>query len=147
MKSLIAFVLAMAALTAAVQAQTPRKLRIVLDVRGEDQAAVGRVMADVRKELQGVGDVELVPPGDSSRTIRVAVASSGSLFAASVLVTERYDRETLMVLGIEDDDTANRMMALQIVNDHQIVTGADASDVAKRLVASLNTGILARLRR
>ena len=64
-----------------------------------------------------------------------------------MLVTERYDRETLMVLGIEDDDTANRMMALQIVNDHQIFTGADAADVAKRLVAALNAGILARLRR
>jgi len=77
----------------------------------------------------------------------VLAGEGGGLYAASVLVTERYDRETLMVLGIEDDDTANRMMALQIVNDHQIVTGTDVSDVAKRLVASLNTGILARLRR
>ena len=147
MKSLTAFVLAIAALSAAVQAQTPRTLRIVLEVRGEDQGAVGRVMADVRKELQAIGDVELVPPGDSPRTIRVIVGGGGSLYAASVLVTERYDRETLMVLGIEDDDTANRMMALQIVNDHQMIMGTDVTDVARRLVASLNTGILARLRR
>jgi hypothetical protein len=63
-----------------------------------------------------------------------------------MIVTERYDRETLMVLGIEDDDTAARMMALQIVNDHQIFTGADGSDVARRIVAAVNGGILARLR-
>ena len=132
---------------AAAQAQTPRKIRIVLDVRGENETAVGRMMADVRRELQAVPDVELVPPSDSPRMIRVIVASGGSVSAASVLVTERYDRETLMVLGIEDDDTANRMMALQIVNDHQIFAGSDSAEVAKRLVSALNAGIFARLRR
>jgi hypothetical protein len=38
------------------------------------------------------------------------------------------------------------MMALQIVNDHQIFTGADGSEVARRIVAAVNGGILARLR-
>src|SRR5579872_26071 len=133
-----------------LHAQPPRKIRMVLDIRGDNETAVGRLMADVRRELQTVTDVELVPPGDSARTIRVVVASStgaSGFYAASVLVTERYDRETLMVLGIEDDDTANRMMALQIVNDHQIFAGSDASEVARRLVASLNAGIISRLRR
>ena len=129
------------------RAQAARKIRIVLDVRGENETAVGRMMADVRRELQTIPDLELVPPGDSPRTIRIAVSSTGSFSAASVLVTERYDRETLMVLGIEDDDTANRMMALQIVNDHQIFAGSDAADVAKRLVSALDAGIFARLRR
>src|SRR5438309_9542036 len=95
----------------AVQAQTPMKIKVVLDVRGDNDAAVGRMMADVRREFQAVTDVELVPQGGSPRTIRIAVGGAGSVSAASVLVTERYDRETLMVLGIEADDTANRMMA------------------------------------
>ena len=63
-----------------------------------------------------------------------------------MMVTERYDRETLMVLGIEDDDMAFKMMALQIVADHQIFTGRDTADLARRIVASLNTGVFARLR-
>jgi hypothetical protein len=140
--------LALTALAAApVHAQPPRKIRMVLDVQGENETVAGRLMADVRRELQTVPDVELVPPGDSARVIRVITSSGAGFVAASLLVTERYDRETLMVLGIEDDDTANRMMALQIVNDHQMFTGSDVSEVARRLVASLNTGMFARLRR
>jgi hypothetical protein len=147
MKPILAALVLSLGLGIAADAQSPKNIRLVLEVRGENTGLVGRVMTDVRKELQAIADVELVAPGDSARTIRVLVGDSGGAYAASVLITERYDRETLMVLGIEDDDTANKMMALQIVNDHQIVTGADVSDVAKRLVASLNTGILARLRR
>ena len=131
---------------AAARAQTPRKIRIVLDVRGENETAVGRMMADVRRELQTVPDVELVPPSDSPRMIRVIVASVGSVSAASVLVTERYDRETLMVLGIEDDEMAFKMMALQIVMDHQIFTGPGTADIAKSIVTSLDTGVFAKLR-
>jgi hypothetical protein len=147
MKSIMAAAFALilsAAIT--VDAQSPKKIRVVLDVRGENAGLAARLMADVRKELQSIGDVELVAPGDSPRTLRVLAGEGGGLYAASVLVTERYDRETLMVLGIEDDDTANRMMALQIVNDHQIFTGADSSEVARRIVAAVNGGILARLR-
>ena len=140
-------VLALLAGTVHALAQAPRKIKIVLDVRGDNEGLSARLLSDVRRELQSVTDVEIVPPGDSARTIRVIVSAAPGGYAASALVTERYDRETLMVLGIEDDDTANRMMTLQIVNDHQIATGADVSDLARRLVASLNTGILARLRR
>jgi hypothetical protein len=63
------------------------------------------------------------------------------------MVTERYDRETLMVLGIEDDDMAHRMMALQIVADHQIFTGRSTADLGRRIVTAIDTGVLARLRR
>ncbi|HYM22541.1 MAG TPA: hypothetical protein VEU08_05020, partial [Vicinamibacterales bacterium] len=115
--------------------------------RGDNEGAVARVVADVRRELQSLGDIELVASPDATRMIRIVVAGGSPFWAASTLVTERYDRETLMVLGIEDDDTANKMMSLQIVNDHQVVTGTDVSDVAKRLVATLNGGILTRLRR
>jgi hypothetical protein len=147
MKSIIAALVLILGAGITVDAQSPKRIRLVLDVRGENQGLAGRLLAEVRKELLSLADVEIVAPGDSARTIRVLAGEGGGAYAASVLVTERYDRETLMVLGIEDDDTANRMMALQIVNDHQILTGTDVSDVAKRIVASLNTGILARLRR
>ena len=129
-------------------AQTAPKLRIALELRSEGQpardAAGARLHDDVRRGLEAIGDVQLVPSSDAGRIVWI-VAGAGSS-AASMIVTERYDRETLMVLGIEDDDTAARMMALQIVNDHQIFTGADGSDVARRIVAALNGGILARLR-
>ena len=72
-------------------------------------------------------------------------ATRGPL-AASMIVTERYDRETLMVLGIEDDDMAHRMMALQIVVDHQIFTGPDQAALAKRIVTAIDRGIFAKLR-
>jgi hypothetical protein len=64
-----------------------------------------------------------------------------------LMVTERYDRETLMVLGIEDDEMAFRMMALQIVADHQIFTGKSLQDLAKRIVTAIDAGVLARLRK
>ena len=153
MKTITPALIFLALLSAAApgaHAQSPRKIRLALDVRGDNEGAVARVMADVRRELQSLADVELVAAEDATRMIRIVVAGGtggSSFWAASTLVTERYDRETLMVLGIEDDDTANKMMSLQIVNDHQVVTGTDVSDVAKRLVAALNGGILTRLRR
>ena len=51
-----------------------------------------------------------------------------------------------MVLGIEDDDMAERMMALQIVVDHQIFTGRDPAAIARRIVSTVNDGIFAKLR-
>jgi len=41
---------------------------------------------------------------------------------------------------------AGRMMALQIVNDHQIFTGHDPAALARRIVASVNDGVLTKLR-
>ena len=131
-------------------AQTAPKLRIALELRSEGQpardAAGARLHDDVRRGLEAIGDVQLVPSSEAVRIVWIVAGVGSGTAAASMIVTERYDRETLMVLGIEDDDTAARMMALQIVNDHQIFTGADSSEVAGRLVAALNDGILARMR-
>lgn len=129
--------------------QPAQKLRIALEMSSEgraDDALAARLLADVRKGLEAIGDVELVPAKEARRTIRIAAGSATGPYAASLIVTERYDRETLMVLGIEDDETAERMMALHIVNEHQIFTGADLADIARRIVASVNSSILARLR-
>ena len=126
------------------------RIRIALEVRSEGQAARDaagtRLHDDVRRGLDAIGDVQIVPAAEAARIIWIVAGAASGTSAASMIVTERYDRETLMVLGIEDDDTAARMMALQIVNDHQIFTGADPSDVARRVVAALNGGILARQR-
>ena len=125
-------------------------IKIALDVRSEGQAARdtagSRLNDDVRRGLEAIGDVQLVPANEALRIVWIVAATGAGATAASMIVTERYDRETLMVLGIEDDDTAARMMALQIVNDHQIFTGSDGSEVARRIVAAINGGILARLR-
>ena len=139
----------LAGTTCPASAQTAPKIKIALEVRSEGQpardAAGTRLHDDVRRGLEAIGDVQLVPGSEAVRIVWI-VAGTGGTSAASMIVTERYDRETLMVLGIEDDDTAARMMALQIVNDHQIFTGADGSEVARRIVAAVNGGILARLR-
>jgi hypothetical protein len=126
------------------------KITVVLDVRSEgraapDQAAT-RLLGGVQRGLEAIGDVEVVPREHARRTIWIVTGTAPAPYAASVIVTERYDRETLMVLGIEDDDMAERMMALQIVVDHQIFTGRDPALLAKRIVASVNEGIFAKLR-
>ena len=131
-------------------AQPSQKIKLVLEVHSEgadsrDSVTPG-LTNEVRRGLESIVDVELVPSGQSRRMIWIVAGSTPGFYAASLMITERYDRETLMVLGIEDDDMAERMMALQIVNDHQIFTGSDAADVARRIVASIDAGVLARLR-
>jgi hypothetical protein len=129
-------------------AQT-QKIALAIDARSEAGAtgdATTRLVADVRRGLEALADVQLVPQGQSRRTVWLVAGSKPGFYAASVMVTERYDRETLMVLGIEDDDMAERMMALQIANDHQIFTSTDPAELARRIVDSINTGVLARLR-
>ena len=98
------------------------------------------------RRLSRPADVRIVPPEQAGRIVWIIAGSGAGPYAASVIVTERYDRETLMVLGIEDDDMASRMMALQIVNDHQIFTGRDLQALAKRIVTSIDEGVLAKLR-
>jgi len=137
---------------AAVLAQPASKIPISLETRSEGQRtaapAASRLLDEVRRGLAAIPDVEIVPPGEySRRTLWVIAGSAPGVSAASVMLTERYDRETLMVLGIEDDEMAFKMMALQIVSDHQIFTGSSAVDVAKRIVSALDTGALARLRK
>jgi hypothetical protein len=101
----------------------------------------------VRTGLEALADVELVPSDGSRRIVWIIGGTTPGQYAASLMVTERYDRETLMVLGIEDDDMAHRMMALQIVADHQIFTGKSLPDLARRIVTAIDTGVLARLRK
>jgi hypothetical protein len=131
-------------------AQPAEKITVMLDVRSEGRAtrdaAATRLLADVQRGLEAIGDVEVVPREHARRTIWIVTGAAPAPYAASVIVTERYDRETLMVLGIEDDDMAERMMALQIVVDHQIFTGRDPAALARRIVASVNDGIFAKLR-
>jgi hypothetical protein len=141
---------ALAATVPPVSAQSTPKITIAVDARTEGrpvpEAAAARIYDDVVRGLEAIKDVQLVPPEQAVRIVWIVAGASGGPYAASLLVTERYDRETLMVIGVEDDDLAARMMALRIVNDHQIFTGTDLTDLARRIVASIDTGILARLR-
>ena len=131
-------------------AQPAEKITVVLAARTEGRAtadaAAARLLAGVRRGLEAIGDVEIVEPELARRTIWIVSGATPGSSAASVIVTERYDRETLMVLGIEDDDMAHRMMALQIVVDHQIFTGRDPAALAARIVSAVNEGIFTRLR-
>jgi hypothetical protein len=126
------------------------RIRVVLEVRSEgigsrDDVAT-RLMAAVRQGLEVVGDVEIVPRDRARRIIWIVAGTTPGTYAASVIITEQYDRETLMVLGIEDDDMAGRMMALQIVNDHQIFTGRDLPTLARRIVTAIDDGVFKKLR-
>jgi len=131
-------------------AQPADTIAVNLDVRTEGRATrdegATRLLGEVRRRLQAINDVELVPADHARRTIWIVTGATPGSSAASMIVTERYDRETLMVLGIEDDDMAERMMALQIVVDHQIFTGRDPASLAQRIVAAINGGIFAKLR-
>jgi hypothetical protein len=144
-----AIVLLMAVSPAAL-AQPADRIRINLDVRSEGRpdrdATATRLLADVQRGLEAIADVEIGSRDESRRVVWIVVGAAPGPPAASVIVTERYDRETLMVLGIEDDDMAHRMMALQIVIDHQIFTGGTPTQLAKRIVTALDTGVFARLR-
>jgi len=153
--TLIAAALIAVAVPHPIAQQAPRladKITVALEVRSEgrgtrDEMAT-RLMDEVRKGLEASGDIEVNPrmPVRPNRIVWIVSGTAGPPYAAAMMVTERYDRETLMVLGIEEDDIAERMMALQIVNDHQIFTDADPAALARRIVVSLNEGILGRLR-
>ena len=150
MKPMIAALALLIAAASPASAQPAPTIKIVVEARSEGRATgdntATRLLGDVRRGLEALGDIELVSGNQGRRMIWIIAGTTPGLVAASVMVTERYDRETLMVLGIEDDDMAERMMALHIVNDHQIFTGSDLADVARRIVVALNEGVLARLR-
>jgi len=128
-----------------------QKIQVALVTRSEGRpdadASASAVFDGVRKGLEAIADVELVPSDGSRRIVWIISGTTPGQYAASLMITERYDRETLMVLGIEDDDMAHRMMALQIVADHQIFTGKSAQDLSKRIVAAIDKGALDRLRK
>ena len=135
---------------APLAAQTGAKIPISLEARSEGRpdsdATAAKLLVDVRRGFEAIGDVEIVASDGSRRTVWIVAGATPGAVAASVMVTERYDRETLMVLGIEDEDMAHRMMALQIAVDHQIFTGRTTSDVARRIVSAINGGVFARIR-
>jgi len=151
MRSLIAAAALVTISAGAASAQPAPQISIALEARSEGLATGDRtaaaLAADVRKGLDALGDVTLVADPLARRMVWLVVGTTPGVYSASMMVTERYDRETLMVLGIEDDQTAERMMSLQIVNDHQIFTGGDLADLSRRIVDALNGGVLARLRR
>jgi hypothetical protein len=141
---------AILALLAAAPADA-QKIPVSLVTRSEGRpdadANAAALFDGVRKGLEAIADVELVPSDGSRRIVWIIAGTTPGQYAASLMVTERYDRETLMVLGIEDDDMAHRMMALQIVADHQIFTGKSVQDLARRIVTAVDSGVLARLRK
>jgi hypothetical protein len=147
---MLMLVAAIISAAAPARAQAPGKIKVVVEARSEGLASrddpATRLLAAVRRGLEAIGDVEIVPRDQARRIVWIVAGGTAGAFAASVIVTERYDRETLMVLGIEDDDMAGRMMALQIVNDHQIFTGRDLTALARRIVTALDEGVLAKLR-
>ena len=149
-KSILALTALFAAMAPPARAQPAERITVMLDARTEGRAtrddAATRLLAGVRRGLEAIGDVEVVPREHARRAIWIVTGATPAPIAASVIVTESYDRETLMVLGIEDDDMAHRMMALQIVVDHQIFTGRDAAAIAKRIVAAVDGGIFTKLR-
>jgi hypothetical protein len=135
--------------SAPAMAQPASRIQVAIDVEGVGPAAndaSAALLTEVRKGLQTVRDVDVIPRADARRVIRLIVSVANGVYGASLLVTERYDRETLMVLGIEDDDLAGRMMRLQIVNEHQGFAGADLADIGRRIVATLDDGVFAALR-
>ena len=150
--TVLALTLAMLPSAAGAQpgAQVRPRISVAIESRSEGRpdgdATTARLLEEVRRGLSTIPDVEIAQRDVARRTIWIVTGTTPGTTAASLMVTEHYDRETLMVLGIEDDDMAHRMMALQIVSDHQIFTGRDAADVAARIVKALDTGVFARLR-
>jgi hypothetical protein len=146
-----ASVLVAAVLSAApADAQTakfPLALITRSEARADRDATATALFESVSKGLESLPDVEIVPSDGARRIVWIITGTTPGQYAASLMVTERYDRETLMVLGIEDDDMAFRMMALQIVSDHQIFTGKTLQDLSKRIVAAIDKGALDRLRK
>src|SRR4051812_41132179 len=102
MKGLIGGVVLVLASAHHAAAQPAKKIPIVVEARSEGQAGsdatAARLLADVRRRLEALGDVELVPAARSRRMIWIVAGTTAGVYAASVMVTERYDRETLMVL-------------------------------------------------
>jgi hypothetical protein len=147
---IVAVTLALGFTATRAAAQPRPKIAVALEARSEGRpdadAAAASLLAAVRRGLEAMTDVEIVPSDGARRAVWIVGGTTPGAVAASVIVTERYDRETLMVLGIEDEEMAHRMMALQIVIDHQIFTGRAAADVGRRIVAAIDTGVFARLR-
>src|SRR5262249_48801054 len=115
--------------------------------RPDRDATASALYDEVRKGLVALADVEIVPSDGSRRIVWIIGGAAAGQSAAPRMVTGRYDRRTRWGLGIEADDMALRMMALQIAADHQFFTGKSAQDLARRIVTAIDTGALARVRK
>jgi len=142
----VASVLLSGALVRAQPPHAPQTIQVAVDVEGPADAA-SKLADEVKKGLATEKDVEVISRVDARRIVRLIVSASGGVYGVSMLVTEQYDRPTLMVLGIEDDDLAGRMMMLQIVNEHQGFAGGDLAEIGRQVVASLDDGLFKTLRR
>ena len=102
LRLLAAAIVTIAAATA--HAQPADRIRVSLEARSEGRpdrdAVAARLLADVRRGLEAIPDVELGSRDDTRRVIWMVAGTTPGVYTASVMVTERYDRETLMVLGI-----------------------------------------------
>ena len=137
----------MHALLLAIALMAPAdKIQIALDVQGPPDVAT-KLADEIKKGLAAEQDVDVVSRVDAHRVIRLIVTPSSGVYGVSLLVTEQYDRPTLMVLGIEDDDLAGRMMLLHIVNEHQGFAGRDVAELARQIVAALHDGLFKTLKR
>ena len=66
--------------------------------------------------------------------------------SASVVATERYDRATLLQLGVRDEGMAERMMLQRIVINHEIFTGKNLQEISTRIVTGVTDTILVNVR-
>ena len=78
------------------RAQPAEKLGIVLEVRSEGRASrdefATRLLVDVRRGLEAIGDVEVVPRDRSRRIIWIVAGTTAGSFAASVMITALHSR-------------------------------------------------------
>src|SRR5262245_11409517 len=110
MKPLMAAVALLMAAQAPAFAQSAAQFQIAVEARTEGknvpEGAGARLFDEVRRGLEAIGDVQVVPPEQAPRILSIVAGAGSSPYAAAALLSERYDRETLMVLGVEDDDLA-----------------------------------------
>lgn len=132
-------------------AQTPERITLAVNVRTEgrptrDETAA-RMEAEVLIGFQAIPGVVMVPPERAGRIVLLVVGSGPSSDnSVSVVVTERYDRTTLLHLGITDEAVAERMMAQRIVIGHELFTGRKLQDLATRIVTWVDDDIFERAR-
>ena len=150
LKSLLMLGALLAAATPA-SAQPPGKITVGLEVRTEGRATrdetAAHVEADVKVALEAIQDVAVVPRLQAGRVIWIIVGAGPTAGnSASVVATERYDRGTLLQLGVRDEGMAERMMLQRIVINHEIFTGKNLQELSTRIVAWVTDNVLVNVR-
>lgn len=129
--------------SAVAGAQSSTKVvRVAVDVQlnsRDGELPQSQLRSYLRRELESIRDVEVIQEEDPPNPVlHVLGVTAGNVYALSVTVDERYDRQTLRFMGITDDDTAKKFMVLKFQMGHWIFTGTDLNEIAKRLVASID---------